>query len=269
MLRANPHGMIDELSLSIPRHALNPRHAVRAGEVWRLLQSAAVAASSRHGWPPERYRTSGTGFIVAHMVVVHHRELRDGETPTATTWVRDFRRGMLSRREIRLHCAGVPVVATSQQWVHVSAAAMAPARASAEMLAAFQPVTVDHEPVVMPAVTKGTGPSWRLEFRCWHSWMDVLSHVNHPTYVDWCDEAILQRLATLGADPTLLVPVAEEIRFRRGVLAGQDVVVESHLSGTADGDAVCTHTITADGVIAATATTVRRLTEGSLAALLA
>ena len=150
--------MIDELTLSIPRHALNPRHAVRAGEVWRLLQTAAVTASSRHGWPPERYRATGTGFIVAHMVVVHHRELRDGETPTAKTWVRDFRRGILSRREIRLRCGAEPVAATSQQWVHVSAAALAPARASAEMLAAFPPVTVDHEPVVMPASTACTGP---------------------------------------------------------------------------------------------------------------
>ena len=261
--------MIDELTLSIPRHALNPRHAVRAGEVWRLLQTTAVTASSRHGWPPERYRATGTGFIVAHMTVIHHRELRDGETPAAATWVRDFRRGILSRREIRLRCEGAPVVDCTQQWVHISAAAMAPARASAEMLAAFQPVTVEHEPVIMPTVTKGNGPSWRLEFRCWHSWVDVLSHVNHPAYIDWCDEAILQRLAALGADPTLLVPVAEEIRFRRGVLAGQAVVVESQLSGTAGGDAVCTHTITADGVLAATATTVRRLTEGSLAALLA
>ena len=261
--------MIDELTLTIPRYAFTPRHVARAGAIWRLFQTAAVTASTRHGWSPARYRAASTSFIVSRMTVRHHRELATEEPPTAATWVRDFRRGIISHRQIRLLGGGTPVATTTQQWVHISSDTMRPARAGPEMLAAFQPVERTDAPITLPEVTPTAGPTWTLGFRCWHSWMDVLGHVNHPTYIDWCDEALLQRTAERGGDPNQLVPVAEEVRFRRGVVAGQDVVVESQLIGTADDAAAFTHTITADGLVAATATTLRRLTEGSLAALLA
>lgn len=260
--------MIDEVSLLVPRHALSPRHLVRAGEVWRLLQIAAVESSTRRGWPSERYQAEGTGFIVSRMTVRHHRQLTSADRPTAKTWVRDFRRGIISRREIRLCVGEEEVAATTQQWVHIDSIKMTPARASAEMIASFATHDTDDPAIKLPTVTKCDGPTWTFSFRCWHSWMDVLSHVNHPAYIDWCDEAIMQQLATLGADPQDLIPLAEEVRFRRGVQAGEAVVVTSTLVGTAGSDAVIEHTITTDGAAAASATTVRRLSGGDLVALL-
>jgi acyl-CoA thioesterase FadM len=264
---ANPHGMIDEVSLMVPRHAFSPRHMVRAGEVWRLLQIAAVESSARRGWPSSRYQAEGTGFIVSRMTVRHHRQLSASDDPFAQTWVRDFRRGIISRREIRLLVGAEVVVATTQQWVHISIEKMAPSRASDEMIASFSPHDFGGAPVSLPAFQPATGPSWQLTFPCWHSWMDVLGHVNHPTYVDWCDEAIMQRLAALGADPQGLIPVAEDVRFRRGVQADEVVTVTSQLIGVIDRDAVIEHTISTT-TAAASATTVRRLSGGDLALLL-
>ena len=78
--------MIDEVSLTVPRHALSPHHRVRAGEVWRLLQTVAVDSSARRGWPPARYKAEGVSFIVSRMTVQHHRQLTAGESPLAHTW---------------------------------------------------------------------------------------------------------------------------------------------------------------------------------------
>jgi len=261
--------MIDEVSLMVPRHAFSPRHVVRAGEVWRLLQIAAVESSTRRGWSPERYQAEGTGFIVSRMTVRHHRQLISGEAPLARTWVRDFRRGIISRREIRLCVAEEEVAATTQQWVHISSTAMKPTRAGAAMLAAFAPHDTGSAMIEFPAVTECTGLEWSMRFPCWHSWMDVLGHVNHPTYIDWCDEAIMRRIASLGEEPQKMIPVAEEFRFRRAVLAGEMVTVRSRLVGTtAARDAVIEHSITTPET-AAIATTVRRLSGGDLVALLA
>lgn len=265
---ANPHWMIDEVSMMVPRHALSPSHLVRAGEVWRLLQIAAVESSSRRGWPSERYQAEGTGFIVSRMTVRHRRQLTSADQPVAKTWVRDFRRGIISRREIRLSVGAEEVAATTQQWVHIDSIKMTPARASADMIASFAPHDVGGEPVTLPPVTGCDGPTWTFRFRCWHSWMDVLGHVNHPAYIDWCDEAIMQQVAAAGGDPQGLIPVAEEVRFRRGVQAGEAVEVTSQLIGTSGSDAVFEHTITTEGAAAASATTIRRLSGGDLVALM-
>ena len=260
--------MIDDVSLQVPRHALSPHHLVRAGEVWRLLQIAAVESSARRGWPSERYQAEGTGFIVSRLTVQHHRQLTSADQPVAKTWVRDFRRGIISRREIRLLVGEEEVAATTQQWVHIDSVKMTPSRASAEMIASFAPHDTGGPAIKLPAMTKCDGPTWTFSFCCWHSWMDVLGHANHPAYIDWCDEAIMQQLVTLGADPQDLIPLSEEVRFRRGVQAGEAVVVTSRLVGTAGSDAVIEHTITTDGATAASATTVRRLSGGGLVTLL-
>ena len=67
------------VDLHLARSAFTPRDVARAGDVWRVFQEAAVAGSSAVGWPPGRYRETGTAFVVRQMTVVHHRETRFGE----------------------------------------------------------------------------------------------------------------------------------------------------------------------------------------------
>ena len=85
-----------QLDLHIPRHAFSVREVARAGDIWRAFQEAAVLGSSAVGWPPPRYRQEDCAFVVRSMVVRHHAEAQYGEPVRATTWVRNFRRGLLT-----------------------------------------------------------------------------------------------------------------------------------------------------------------------------
>lgn len=263
------HG--EPIPLLLPRHAVSPRQVARAGEIWRLFQVAAVEAASRRGWPPGRMLAERAAFIVAHMTVVHHREASYGEELHARTWLRDFRRGTLTRREIRLLGEAGPVARTTQQWVYVDEQ-LKPTRAPPEMVADFAVDETAEPPVALPDFLRLPSPSEprRFTFEVWHTWMDPIAHVNHPVYVDWCDEAVARVVSEAGGDPQAVVPEAEYVRFRRGALAGERVVLETRLIGrTEAGAAVLRHAIGDGGEgLFAEAITVRRFAKGAgLAAL--
>lgn len=252
-----------EATIGIPRHAAGPREVARAAELWRVFQEVAVQASTAAGWPPERYLAAGTSFVVYALTAVHRREVAYGERLQARTWVHDFRRATLSRRQVRLHDAHGLVAACTQEWVHTDRS-LKPTRAGAGLVAAL-PLERPEEPVVeLPA--HGAAPEearvHRFGFEPWHTWMDPLAHVNHPAYVDFCDEGTSRALVAAGVDPQLLVPVAERLTFRVGAVAGQRVEVETRLLGrTTAGDAVLEHVVGGEARFA-DAVTVRRLADG-------
>jgi len=259
-----------EFPLRLPRHAFSARDAARAGDVWRCFQEAAVEASSRAGWPPQRYRTAGTAFVVRSMVVRHQREATYGEQTRGRTWVSRFRRDIFSTREVRLLGEdGATLAEGTQEWAHVSAE-LAPKRAGPELIAAF-PVHDEGRHVTLPDWEELPGATTRFSFHAWYTWMDPLDHVNHPGYVDFCDEAISHVMAPAGLSPVALKPVAERAVFRAGVGAWERVTVESTRVGrTADGDLVLAHRILKeDGTPCADATTVRGLASGDPSPLVA
>lgn len=250
-----------EMELVLPRHAFSPRETARAGDIWRACQEAAVEASARVGWPPARYVEERTAFVVYAMTVVHHRETWFGERLRATTWLGQFRRETITTREVRLMGASGEMLASATQgWVHVGSD-LRPKRGSPALVAAF----VEHDggpSVSLPSFEKASfGEGVRIAFRCWHTWMDPLGHVNHPAYVDWVDEAISRRMSEVGLLPATLRPVAEKVSFKAGVVADDDVEVDVHpLGRTVSGDLVVSATIRrADGVLCATGTFVRGL----------
>src|SRR5690606_32859842 len=121
------------------------------------------------------------------------------------------------------------IARTSQEWAHVKLGpdGMRPARAAPELLAAF-PVNPDIPDVDLPAFDAIDGArEHTLSFRCWHTWMDPLAHVNHPAYVDFCDEAVSAAMAEAGLDPVALLPVAERVKWRLGVEAPAAVTVRT------------------------------------------
>jgi acyl-CoA thioesterase FadM len=212
--------------LSLSRHAFGPRERARAGHLWRLFQDAAIEGSTRRGWPPSRYRTVSGGFVVRRMVVVHHSEAVFGDVIDARTWVSSFKRGMISDRQIRLHATpdgGTPraLASATQQWVFVLAPELKPARAPDDMVASFCPAELDGDvaPVVPPFDEPVAEAVFQTAFETWHTAMDPLAHANHPAYVDWADEALARWMAERGLDPHELVPVAEEVTFRSGIVA--------------------------------------------------
>jgi acyl-CoA thioesterase FadM len=262
-----PEG-VRSVPLRLSRHAVSPRHVARAGELWRMCQDAAIEASTMVGWPATRYRDEAVGFVVSQMTLVHHRELTEADTPSARTWVADFRRGMLSRREVRLFAGEAPLATATQKWVHVAIVdgELKPARASADLLRSLPFVEVAGAPsAALPHFEPAQGPVRRFEFTSWYAWMDPLAHANHPQYVDWADEATARVLAEAGLDPFDLVPVAEHVRFRGGVVAGEALELRTRLIGrTEAGAVVLEHEVApaGGGPLAATVTTVRTLVGG-------
>ena len=107
--------------------------------------------------------------------------------------------------------------------------------------------------------TIGPGcPEETFAFEAWHTWMDPLAHANHPLDVDWIDEALGRALAAAGADPHGLVAIGEEVSWRAGVEAGDQVRVETRRVGrTADGAVVSEHDVVVGDRVCATARTVR------------
>jgi acyl-CoA thioesterase FadM len=220
------------LPLRLPREAFGPSERPRAGDLWRLLQAAAVDGSSAVGWPPERYVAEGCAFIVRSMTVRHHAATRFGDELSADTWVSTMRRDTFTTREIRVSGPRGLVVAATQQWVHVAAPRLRPGRASQALLDALQVVQVDGEvPTEMPDSEPAEGPWAAWSTSCWHTWMDPLFHANHPAYVDWIDEALARRAHEAGVDPQGIVPVAEYLLFRSGVVAPETVTVHTRRSG--------------------------------------
>ena len=261
---------LETFELFVPRNAFSPRDTARAGDLWRVCQDAAVHGSARRGWTPRRYREEACGFLVRRMAVRHHAPLTFGDPVTANTWVSSFLRGMITHREIRLAGSEGPVASATQEWIFIAldGAQVRPVRAPASVTTTF--VVEDHGPsVVVPAASVPEGaPVAQFTFPAWFGWMDPLGHANHPQYVDWCDEAIARALAP-RCSPFALVPVGEEVTFRSGVVAPEQVTVQTALVGLDDaGDAVFAHRVVGeDGRLCATATLVRRAMDGGGAAL--
>jgi len=193
---------------------------------------------------------------------------------TASTWVTSIKRGMLTTREVRLTGEGGPVAGASTDWVHVNAS-LTPVRASPEMVRAFpvRPSTDEDDEVDVPKPARGApGRPRTFRFSAWHTWMDPLAHANHPAYVDWAEEATCRGMAAAGLDPQELRPLAEAVTFRQGVVAPDDVVVETTRRGTTDaGGVVFLHRVLRGelGDVAAEVTTVRCLATGDPAPLAA
>lgn len=257
--------MIFEFPLHLPRNAFSARDAARAGDVWRAFQDVALLGSTACGWPPSRYRADGIAFVVRAMTATHVREARYGEPITARTCISEFRRGLLITRQIELIGADGPIARATQEWAHVRLqdGGMRPARASEALQAAFQ-IDDRLSTAIFPEFREADhARSHALRFPCWHTWMDPLAHVNHPAYVDWCDEAISVAMAAGGLDPLSLRPVAEWVKWRNGVKAPDDVEVRTRVLGmTAAGDVVCEHRISAGEDPSTIALTARRLAEG-------
>lgn len=264
------------LALHVPRHAYSVRERARAGDIWRAFQEAAVLGSSAVGWPPPRYREEDCAFVVRRMVVVHHAECTYGEPVQARTWVQDFRRGLLTTREIRLTGTGGRALAeASQEWVHVrytrradGTLGLRPARAQPELLAAFP--EEDHGPSpILPDYDGVQGaPVHHFELALRLTEMDPLGHLNHPAYVDLVDEHTSALLHAAGLDPVALQPIAEEVRFRAGIEAPGAARIQTWLAGTTPDAVVLGHRILRpDGELAAEATTVRTLADAGPRAL--
>ena len=260
--------------LLLPRHAFSQREVCRAGDLWRACQDIAVDASTRGGWPPSRYKAEKNAYLMRSMVCVHSAETTHGDRLSTQTWISKTKRELVSMREVRIAVddgkgGHTPVCAATQEWVHVSAD-LKLLRMPRSLLDAFH-VLAGSRTITFPDYSPVTSERDHVfRFDCWQTWTDPLGHVNHPVYVDWCDEAFGRAIVERGWDPARAVPIAESVLYRKPVGPGMAVVVTSRVLGTHGGGVVMSHAIADEaGEIFAEAMTARRVIEVSGDALAA
>lgn len=242
----------------LQRNSFGPRLVARAGDVWRAMQDVVVDQSTAVGWPPARYAQTNSMFVVRTMTVQHARELRIGEPLTGFTWVSRARRSVLFTREVRLFTGEESVAVATQEWAYLSRD-LQPTKPGPELYAAFPIIEglprVELEAPAAPA----DGKRHHFRFRTWHTWMDPFGHINHPAYVDFCDEALCRIVGAAGLEPQHLMPVAEQVHFRAPIAADVEVEVETTLVGAVGSAAVLEHRVIVDDKVCALATTHRAL----------
>lgn len=249
---------------ALSRAAFSPRDAARAGDVWRAFQDVAVTAATLSGWTPRRFRDAKSAFVMRSMTVVHHREADFEEALVGESWVSRVRRETFCTREVRLSSDRGPFVSGTQEWAHLDLE-RGPSRMPPGMVDELGLVETNDSVSLPTHDGRGLGSTHELRFRTFHTWMDPLGHVNHPQYVDFCEEAIAQRLASVGLDPVLVAPVAESVSYRAAIVADELVTVTTRVEGrTARGAVVFSHRIgTEREPRSADAITVRRLVDGA------
>ena len=243
----------------LQRNSFGPRLVARAGDVWRAMQDVVVDESTVKGWPPERYAATNSMFVVRNMAVKHLRELRIGEPLTGYTWVSRARRSVLFTREVRLFTGDELVAGATQEWAYLSRD-LQPTKPGPELYEAFPIIEGLPRVELDVATTKiESAKTHSFRFRTWHTWMDPFAHINHPAYVDFCDEGICRIVAGGGLEPQNLMPVSEEVHFRAPIAADVEVVVETTVTGTLGNAAVLTHRVLVDDKTCALATTTRAM----------
>lgn len=247
------------LPVMLQRNSFGPRLVARAADVWRAMQDVVVDESTAVGWPPERYAATNCMFVVRNMTVKHLRELRIGEPLTGFTWVSRARRSVLFTREVRLFTGDELVAGATQEWAFLTRD-LEPTKPGPELYEAF-PIIEGLPRVELPKTEPlpAAAPKHEFRFHTWHTWMDPFAHINHPAYVDFCDEATCRILAKAGVEPQHLVPVSEQVHFRAPIAADLEVLVETVLTGTVGNAAVLEHRVFVGDKMCAMATTLRAL----------
>jgi acyl-CoA thioesterase FadM len=263
-------GTVPESSLCFPvllnRNSFGPRFRARAGDVWRAMQDVVSDQSTSVGWTPERYLAEQCMFVVREMTVKHHREIEFAQALVGRTWPSRSRRDILFTRECRLfgepHVDAALVASATQEWAFLSRE-LRPQPVPASMYQEFRLIPGFPSVELPDFEARASQKVSEFSFQTWNVWMDPQAHLNHPTYVDLCDEGTSRMLAQHHIDAQLLIPVAETVQFKGAIGAQQVVSVETRLAGRCTGEvgvsAVLKHRVLVQGKVCALATTIRRL----------
>jgi acyl-CoA thioester hydrolase len=122
-------GEIDELG-----HANNVAYIA-----W--MQAAAIAHSAAQGWPGERYRQLGSGWVVRSHRIQYLQPALAGDEIVVETWVATLKKATSLRRyRILRRSDGVLLAKAETDWAFVDYATGKPARIPPEIIRSFQVV---------------------------------------------------------------------------------------------------------------------------------
>ncbi len=108
------------------------------------MQQAAMAHSAAVGWPWQRYKDCGRGWVVRRHHIEYRQPAFPGDHVVVETWVATLEKvTSLRRYRIRRPADGKLLARAETKWVFVNFATGQPVRIPAEMTAAF--TVVVHE----------------------------------------------------------------------------------------------------------------------------
>ena len=125
-------------------------HTVADGEIDALghannvvyvewMQAAAVAHSTAQGWPGERYRRLGCGWVVRSHTIEYRQPATAGDRIVVRTWVATMKKVSSIRRYRIIRRADDELLATAEtKWAFIDYATGQPARIPRQIAGAFQ-----------------------------------------------------------------------------------------------------------------------------------
>lgn len=116
-------------------------------EFVKWMQTAAVAHSAAQGWPGERYRERGEGFVARSHTIEYLQSAYEGDEIVVLTWIADFAR-VTSRRRYKIKRLRDDVVLAKAEtnWAYISLARRMPTRIPSELGSDFIVVPEAEEP---------------------------------------------------------------------------------------------------------------------------
>ncbi len=126
------------------------RHTVRDDEIDGLghannvayvewMQTAAVAHSTAQGWPGERYRRMGCGWVVRSHKIEYSQPAFAGDRIVVRTWVATMKKATSLRRYRILRETDNVLLATAEtKWAFIDYTTGNPMRIPREVAASFQ-----------------------------------------------------------------------------------------------------------------------------------
>jgi acyl-CoA thioester hydrolase len=127
----HPH-VVQDAEIDVLGHASNLAYLG-----W--MQAAALAHSAAQGWPAERYRELGVGWVVRSHQIQYLRPAFAGEELVVRTWVATFRKVTSLRRYKIIRVADQRVLATAAtDWAFINYQTGQPTRLPPELAGAFE-----------------------------------------------------------------------------------------------------------------------------------
>ena len=133
------------------RFAVPPQSIDTNGHVGNLayvawMQEIAIEHSAAAGWPMERYRDIGAGWVVRSHYIEYFRPAFAGEWLSAHTWVPQFDQRFTPRRYLFVRDADRQVLVQAEtRWVFVDSTTGRRRPIPGELIAAFEVVPDDAE----------------------------------------------------------------------------------------------------------------------------
>ncbi len=130
-------------------HTIHPSEADILGHANNVayvewMQQAALAHSAAQGWPWQRYKDSGCGWVVRYHRIEYRQPAIPGDEIVVETWVATLRKATSMRRyRIQRPADGRLLASAETKWAFIDFATGQPVRIPAEIAMAF--TLVDQE----------------------------------------------------------------------------------------------------------------------------